>query len=135
MDSSEVKNLIGKKVIGFKHCFVDEKGTRQDWLVETIEAIGPDWVVTRGRHPSLTWVWVDNICEGLQKEILNEGEQGQPINEAQFRALTKRMAETLAVDGVTIQRLESFKEAKLFDDLDAYRRLCLHYCSGGKPTD
>ena len=67
MDSSEVMNLIGKKVIGFKHCFVDEKGTRQDWIIQTIEAIGKDWVVTRGRYPSLTWVWVDNIAEGLNR--------------------------------------------------------------------
>ena len=122
MDNSAVKNLIGKKVIGFKHCFVDEKGTMQDWLIETIEAIGDDWVVTRGRHPSLTML--DNVIEGLKEEVVSEGEQGHPISESQLRSLFQRMVKSgsLAKEGWTIKRLEGYKRAEFFNELDGLRR-------------
>lgn len=122
MDRSEVKALIGKKVIGFKHWDVDEKGTRQDYLIETIEAFGKDWVVTRGRFPSLARL--DNVTERLKEELVTEGEQGCPISEPQRRRLFERMAKSLVQRGRgewTVKDLERLKESGLTHLLDGYR--------------
>lgn len=57
MDSYEAKDLIGKKVIGFNLCYLDERGLRQGWLIETIEAVGKDYcssTTTRRRASLLT---------------------------------------------------------------------------------
>ena len=123
MDRSEVKGLIGKRVIGFNHCFVDENRTRIDWLIETIEAVGEDWVVTRGRFPSLTKL--DNVVERLKKELVTEGEQGRPISPSQSYRLFERMAKSLSQDGHgewTVRHLERYKEIGLFSRLDVLRR-------------
>lgn len=123
MDRSEVNDLIGKRVIGFNHCFVDEKPIRMEWLIETIEAVGKDWVVTRGRFPSLTRL--DNVVKRLKKELVTEGEQGRPISPTQFYRLLERMANSLSQDGRgewTVRHLERYKEIGFFSQLDAFRR-------------
>jgi hypothetical protein len=87
MDEKEVKKLEGRKIIGLNsETWIDENNNVcKGYVVEIVEALGKDWVVTRGNNLNLTRL--KNPVQDIGEVLTEEGEPGQPINDSQWLQL------------------------------------------------
>ena len=84
MDEKEVKKLEGRKIIGLNsETWIDENNNVcKGYVVEIVEAVGKDWVVTRGNNLNLTLL--KNPAQEISEVLTEEGVAGQPINNNQW---------------------------------------------------
>ena len=87
MDEKEAKKLEGRKIIGLNsETWIDENNNVcKGYVVEIVEALGKDWVVTRGNNLNLTRL--KTPVQDIGEVLTEEGEPGQPINDSQWLQL------------------------------------------------
>jgi hypothetical protein len=75
------------KIISFNmDRWIDDKNNVcKSYVVEVIEKVGKDWLVTRGNNLNLTQL--KNPVQDIGKVLTEEGEPGQPINDSQWLQL------------------------------------------------